>query len=78
MILLVPPESFLNGSREFKRQLSRVLRTIAVLEEDDDGNPIINVKYFIKKTGLVTSRSKREAENEEWFFSGTKASVKES
>jgi Notch-like protein len=63
LVLLVTPEAFRNRSREFMRELSRVLGTIAFIKKDKDDRPII-IPYPLPPSAPVPiGRNRRSAGN---------------
>ncbi|KAK3730046.1 hypothetical protein QZH41_009561 [Actinostola sp. cb2023] len=66
IVLLVTPKTFLNGSREFMRELSRVLNTIAFIKKDEDDRPIVK-SFPLPPSAPVPVDRKRRSTNT-WYF----------
>lgn len=61
LVLLVTPERFRLGLRNFLRELSATLEIIAFVKKTDDGDLII--KPFELPAEVVVARSRRQARN---------------
>lgn len=63
IVLLVTPKAFLNGSREFMRELSRVLNTIAFVKRDENDRPIVKPFPLPPSAPVPVDRKRRSADN---------------
>lgn len=63
LVLVVTPKAFMNGSREFMRELSRVLGTIAFIKKDKDDRPIVLPYPLPPSAPVPIGRYRRSAES---------------